>query len=69
MDDIFADCPEVTPGKVGWGTLRRLLDWQQRHNIASATHETLDAYREEGYSPAQTGLDLGLIDPSHLGYD
>ena len=61
-DDIFADYPKYTPGPIGWGTLLRIVEGEQRHGIGSTSAETVRAYREEGYGAAQAGLMLGLID-------
>ena len=60
--DIFADYPKYTPGRVGWGDLFRIIEWQNRHVIGSVSKATLNSYREEGYSAAQAGLETGLID-------
>lgn len=60
--DIFADYPAITPGHIGWGTLLRIVEWEKRHGIGSTSAETVKAYREEGYSAAQAGLELGLVD-------
>lgn len=57
--DVF---PPITPGRIGWGTLRKIIEWEQRHGIGKVSQKTLDGYREEGYSAAQAGLELGLID-------
>lgn len=56
------DFPHITPGQIGWGTLRNIIEWEQRCGIGNVSQKTLDFYREEGYSAAQTGLELGLID-------
>lgn len=61
-DDIFADYPKFTPGRIGWGTLFAIFEWQERHGIASTTRPILEAYHEEGQSAAVAGLTLGLID-------
>ena len=61
-DDLFADYPKYTPGRIGWGTLLQIVEWQDRHGIGDASAETVRAYREEGYGAAQAGLMLGLID-------
>jgi hypothetical protein len=61
-DDIFADYPKFMAGQIGWGTLLRIVEWEQRHGIGRTTAETVRSYREEGYAAGQTGLMLGLID-------
>ncbi len=61
-DDIFADYPKYTPGQIGWGTLLRIVEWEQRHGIGSTSAETVRAYQEEGYGAAQAGVMLGLLD-------
>ena len=60
--DIFADYPEYTPGKIGWGTLLRIVEWQDRHGIGDVSADTVRAYRDEGYGAAQAGVMLGLLD-------
>ena len=62
MDDIFADFPPLTPGRIMWGTLFKIIEWEQRHGIGSTSRETLRAYMDDGYGAAQAGLELGLID-------
>ena len=61
-NDIFADFPEFKPGNIGWGTLYRIIEWEQRHGINTVGKEVLEAYREDGYGATQAGLMLGLID-------
>lgn len=61
-EDIFADYPKYTPGQIGWGTLLRIVEWEQRHGIGSTSAETVRAYQEEGYGAAQAGVMLGLLD-------
>lgn len=62
-DDIFDDYPAFTPGQIGYGTLRRIIEWQERHGLGEPNiQRKVDAYREDGYSAAQAGLELGLID-------
>lgn len=61
-DDLFADYPPLTPGRITWGTLLAIVEWQERHGIGSVSAETVRSYRDEGYGPAQAGLDMGLID-------
>jgi hypothetical protein len=61
-DDLFADYPKYTTGRIGWGTLLQIVEWQDRHGIGDVSAETVQAYREEGYGAAQAGLMLGLID-------
>jgi len=62
-ENIFDDFPVFTPGYIGWGTLYKILEWQQRHGIAAdVTEDQINDYREDGFSAAQTGLNLGLID-------
>ncbi len=61
-DDIFADYPKYTPGQIGWGTLLRIVEWEQSHGIGNVSAETVNAYREEGYGAAQAGVMLGLLD-------
>lgn len=61
-DELFADYPKYTPGRIGWGTLLQIVEWQERHGIGDVSAETVRAYREEGYGAAQAGLMLGLLD-------
>lgn len=61
-DDIFADFPPLRPGMIMWGTLFKIIEWEQRHGIGNVSRETLKGYQEEGYGAAQAGLELGLID-------
>ena len=60
--DIFADYPEYTPGQIGWGTLLRIVEWQDRNGIGDVSADTVRAYRDEGYGAAQAGVMLGLLD-------
>lgn len=62
VDDLFADYPKITPGRITWSQLHAIVDWQERHGIADVTHGTLAACWEEGQSAARAGLELGLID-------
>lgn len=62
VDALFADYPQITPGRIGWGTLFQIIEWEQRHEIGRVSKDTVREYRDEGYSPAQAGLELGLID-------
>ena len=61
-DELYADYPKYTTGRIGWGTLLQIVEWQDRHGIGDVSAETVQAYREEGYGAAQAGLMLGLID-------
>lgn len=60
--DIFDDYPKFEPGRVGWGTLFKIVEWQDRHGIGDISRETVEAFREDGYGAAQAGLMMGLID-------
>lgn len=61
--DIFADYPQITPGRITYGALRAIVAWRDRHGIGDhVTPATLDACAKEGQSAAQAGLELGLID-------
>ena len=60
--DIFADYPEYTPGQIGWGTLLRIVEWQDRNGIGDVSADTVRAYRDEVYGAAQAGVMLGLLD-------
>lgn len=61
--DIFADYPQITPGRITYGALRAIVVWRDRHGIGDhVTLATLDACADEGQSAAQAGLELGLID-------
>lgn len=62
QQDIFADYPKYAAGRIGWGTLLQIVEWEQRHGIGTTSAEMVRAYREEGYGAAQAGLMLGLID-------
>lgn len=61
-DELFADYPKYTPGRIGWGTLLQIVEWQDRHGIGDVSAETVRSYREEGYGAAQAGVMLGLLD-------
>jgi hypothetical protein len=61
-DELFADYPPITPGRITYGQLRAIIEWQQRHGIADVSLATLEAYREEGQTAPIAGLELGLID-------
>ncbi len=61
-DDLFADFPPLTPGRITYGTLRAIIEWQERHGIGDVSLATLEACREEGMGAARAGLELGLID-------
>ena len=60
--DIFADYPEYTPGQIGWGTLLRIVEWQDRNGIGDVSADNVRAYRDEGYGAAQASVMLGLLD-------
>ena len=62
-DDIFADFPTITPGRITWGDLRRIQAWRESHGIGQdCSQAIIDAYREEGHGAAAAGLQMGLID-------
>lgn len=62
MTDIFEDYPTFVPGRIGYGTLQKIIEWEQKHGIGHVTWEQVCAYREDGHSAAEVGLMLGLID-------
>ena len=62
MANIFDDYPQFTAGRIGYGTLYKIIEWEQRHGINNVSRGTIDACREEGLKAAQAGLELGLID-------
>jgi hypothetical protein len=62
VNELFADYPQIVPGRITWSALLRIVEWQERHGIADVTAETVRACREEGQGAAQAGLSLGLID-------
>jgi hypothetical protein len=61
-DLLWDDYPKLTPGRIHYGNLFAILEWEQRNGVATTTKSTIEAMQEEGYSAAQTGLELGLID-------
>ena len=60
--DIFADYPEITPGRITYGQLRDIIEWRGRHAIGDVSLAMLGCYRDEGQGAARAGLELGLID-------
>lgn len=62
-EDIFADFPTLTPGRITYGQLRQIVEWRTKHGLHDRPSQaTLDACRDEGQSAAAAGLELGLID-------
>lgn len=62
-DELFADYPPLTPGRITYGTLVAIVKWRERHGIGGdVTEDTVLAYREEGQTAGRAGLEMGLID-------
>jgi hypothetical protein len=63
MSDLdYSDYPKYTPGRIRYGTLFRILRWEEENGIAQVSEDEIRAYMEDGMSAAQAGLSLGLID-------
>lgn len=61
--DLFDDYPTLKPGRITYANLRAIVEWRDRHGINDEVSlATVEAYREEGYSAAQAGVQMGLID-------
>jgi hypothetical protein len=60
---IFDDYPPIVPGRITYATLRRIVDWRERHGLGGdVTLAMVDAYQKEGQTAPIAGLEMGLID-------
>lgn len=47
-EELFADYPKYTPGRIGWWTLLQIVEWQDRHGICDVSAETTLANKAGG---------------------
>jgi hypothetical protein len=60
---LFDDYPPLTPGRITYSTLRRIVEWREAHGIGDGVSLSMvNAYQEEGQTAAIAGLEMGLID-------
>lgn len=62
FDEMYRDFPAIKPGRITYGDLRRINEWEVRHGLSHCRRDEIDAYQGEGHGAAQAGLLMGMID-------